>query len=82
VAGALVLTQVGANTDWGNEQSVDPQRLREAVGNHPGLAVLVRPDAGQALDEARVLAGKNGLVCVTGSLYLVGELRQGVVPAG
>lgn len=82
VAGALVLTQVGASTDWGNEQSVDPQRLREAVGTHPGLAVLVRPVAGQALDEARMLAGANGLVCVTGSLYLVGELRQGVLPAG
>lgn len=37
--------------------------------------IVVEPDAAQALEKARALAGPQGLVCVCGSLYLVGEVR-------
>lgn len=35
----------------------------------------VVPDASAALARARILAGMHGLVCVTGSFYLVGDVR-------
>lgn len=39
--------------------------------------VAVKEDVKEALEEARELAGTLGMVCVTGSLYLVGDvLRQ------
>ncbi len=37
--------------------------------------MVVQPDLGIALRNARTLAAPHGLVCVTGSLYLVGEAR-------
>jgi dihydrofolate synthase/folylpolyglutamate synthase len=37
--------------------------------------VLVEPDNRSALECARRLAGPNGVVVVTGSIYLVGSLR-------
>jgi len=44
-----------------------------------GVTVLVEPGAEAALDLARNEAGPKGLVCVTGSLYLVGQLRGRVL---
>ena len=75
VAGALVSTRFGAATDWGAEQSIDPDLLRAQAAGRTAAPLLVEPEAGQALDVARSLAGPRGLVCATGSLYLVGELR-------
>jgi dihydrofolate synthase / folylpolyglutamate synthase len=45
-----------------------------------GLAVLTVPDADAAIDRAIVLAGPEGRVIVTGSLYLVGEALQRFAP--
>lgn len=42
-----------------------------AVGS--GVTVGVAGTVGEALDAARQAAGDDGVVCVTGSLYLVGE---------
>ena len=48
-------------------------------GADPGQgrgAVLVEPDLATALEQARVAAaGEGGVVCVTGSLNLVGQAR-------
>ncbi len=38
-------------------------------------AISVIPVVGEAVQKAGELAGENGLVCVTGSLYVVGEAR-------
>ncbi|MBO8141835.1 MAG: bifunctional folylpolyglutamate synthase/dihydrofolate synthase [Firmicutes bacterium] len=54
--------------------AADPHELaRRASGLVPLSAVEPQPSA--ALAKARDLAGPEGLVCVCGSLYLVGELR-------
>lgn len=74
VAKEIVLTRLTATTDWGAEQSVDPATLANAIGPSP-VPVQVQPGAIRALEVARELAGPHGLVCVTGSLYLVGEVR-------
>lgn len=39
-------------------------------------AVITLPDAHTALDEAIKLGGKDAFICVTGSLFLVGEALQ------
>ena len=44
--------------------------------------VVVKEDVGEALREARKLAGSRGLVCVTGSLYLVGDVLRQVEASG
>jgi folylpolyglutamate synthase/dihydropteroate synthase len=45
-----------------------------------GSHVLVEPDVRRAVERARRLAGVRGLVCVTGSLYMVGQAREMWVP--
>ena len=39
-------------------------------------SIEVIVNSGQALSRAFALAGKNDLICVTGSLYLVGEIKK------
>lgn len=69
LAGSLVLVQAG------HPRAADAARLAELASAYP-LSVLIAPEPGQALDQARDQAGPDGLVLVTGSLYVVGELRR------
>ena len=75
VAGTIILTQISASTDWGREESVDPALLQQTLGAVSEPAIVIQRDLDAALDQAPNIAGPNGLVCVTGSLYLVGQLR-------
>jgi dihydrofolate synthase/folylpolyglutamate synthase len=75
VAGTLILTQISAGTDWGREQSVDPDELQQAAKEVASIPTFVEADLAAALEQARTIAGPRGLVCVTGSLYLVGQVR-------
>jgi dihydrofolate synthase/folylpolyglutamate synthase len=63
LADAIVLTR--PPTDRGQ----DPAAVRAAYADMPGIAVC--PDLGEAIAEAKVLAGPEGTVLVTGSLYTV-----------
>ena len=53
------------------------ERLFAAVRTRVRQAEAV-PDRGQALDRA-LTAGKGRLLCCTGSLYLIGELRERIL---
>ena len=58
-----------------SERAVPPRELRETVlkdADH----VMVVEDPREALREAFRLAGKKDLICVAGSLYLVGEIKK------
>ncbi|MCL4545547.1 MAG: Mur ligase family protein [Chloroflexi bacterium] len=70
----VICTRFKASTDWGVEQSQPPEELAQVVMAFSSQ-VTVEHDARRALDLARESAGADGLVIVTGSLYLVGELR-------
>ena len=52
--------------------AADTSRLMESVGYTPG----VEPDPHKAIERAINLAGSDGMVLVTGSFYLVGDLRS------
>jgi dihydrofolate synthase/folylpolyglutamate synthase len=58
-----------------SDRAVPPAQLAAKVAEH-GIPALVADDVGVALDMARAEAGPGGHVLVTGSLYLVGEIRD------
>jgi dihydrofolate synthase/folylpolyglutamate synthase len=63
------------------KRAATPQALAE-ITSHLNPCVMERDDSRAALEAARELAGPDGLVVVTGSLYLVGEIRQLVLECG
>ncbi|MBX9580918.1 MAG: hypothetical protein K2X87_11470 [Gemmataceae bacterium] len=68
-------------TRYGNNpRAVPPEKLAEVLaGIAPGAGATVHPGAAAAWAEARAAAGPADLVCVTGSVFLAGELRPHVV---
>jgi dihydrofolate synthase / folylpolyglutamate synthase len=76
LAAALVLTQAD------HAKSLDPENLATLVP--PGPQVEIRPTVHAALETARQMAGVDGHLCVTGSLYVVAAAREclGLVTEG
>ena len=75
LAAAVVLTRPQ------QRRAATPQGIAELT-SHLNACVLEREEPGKALELARELAGPDGVVVVTGSLYLVGEIRQLVLGRG
>ena len=63
MADAIVLTRLPA------ERGADPAAILAAYPGVPGISI--RADIAEAIAEARTLAGSDGTVLVTGSLYTV-----------
>lgn len=59
-----------------SERAVTPDELATRVAAVTGLPVRVAGSVEDAVEIARRLAGPEGAVLVTGSLYLVGEVRS------
>lgn len=59
-----------------SERAIPPAELGLRVQELVDVPVLVADQVGHALDMARAEAGSDGAVLVSGSLYLVGEVRQ------
>ncbi|SEL99477.1 dihydrofolate synthase / folylpolyglutamate synthase [Syntrophus gentianae] len=57
------------------ERAVDLDKLIPIARNHGHLAEAIE-DSREALQRALLLAEKNDLICVAGSLYLVGEIKK------
>ena len=69
-------------THFHNPRSCDPHALAEIVCQH-GVAVQIEPDPVVALAQTRCKVQSTDVICVTGSLYLVGEIKarlQGLTP--
>ena len=58
-----------------NPRAADPDYLRELAANHHIRKVDVASTSSEALEKAKEITPADGLVCVTGSLYLVGEIK-------
>jgi len=63
-------------------RAADPADLAARFAGQGGGAAEVAPDAAAALAAAARLAGRDGLVVVCGSLYLVGEVKAGLTAKG
>ncbi|MFC1485412.1 bifunctional folylpolyglutamate synthase/dihydrofolate synthase [Candidatus Latescibacterota bacterium] len=72
VLGKAVSRFVFTRTD--NPRAVDAADLAKRASAK--IPVTVQPNSAAALEEAIALAGSDGVVIVTGSLYLVGELMK------
>jgi len=62
-----------------NPRSVPAEEVAAAAGAIDGRPMAVAADPAQALDLARCLTGPDGLICVTGSLFLAAEARAVVL---
>ncbi len=67
---AVIATRYGRNP-----RAVPAEEVAAAVLAIDGRAVRVEPDPASALAEARRLTPSDGLICVTGSLFLAAEVR-------
>ena len=66
-----------------NPRSATPEEIRNAASRTNSEIIACR-DVEPALERARALAGVDGIVVVTGSIYVVGEAMRalGVAPDG
>ena len=62
-------------TPVNSPRSISPERIAEAATDS-GATAETATDTDEAVDRARILAGVEGMVIVTGSLYVVGEARD------
>ena len=71
-------------TRYGNNpRCVPPEQLAELLrGISPATASSMHPTAAEAWAAARETAGADDLVCITGSVFLVGELRPMILREG
>ncbi|MGH2459876.1 MAG: bifunctional folylpolyglutamate synthase/dihydrofolate synthase [Chloroflexota bacterium] len=71
-----VFTRFDAATDYGRDQSVDPATVLKTFQALDATAeATVEPDPIRAIDDTLERARPDDLICVTGSLYLIGKLR-------
>lgn len=56
-----------------NERACDPSKLKEMIGRKE---VLVKNEISDAIDYAKKVAKKQDLICITGSLFTVGESKD------
>lgn len=62
-----------------NPRSVAPEEIARAIGELDGRVPLVTTDPAEALAVARQRTAPDGLICVTGSLFLAAEARALII---
>jgi dihydrofolate synthase/folylpolyglutamate synthase len=62
-------------TEPRTSRSISASQLAEISGHHARHFKII-PDAEEALDAALAQAAPGDVICITGSLYLVGQLRH------
>lgn len=73
---SVVATSFEAITDFGPGQAVPPPEIARAFAEAGAGDVSIEPDPVQAVQRALARAEPSDVVCVTGSLYLVGRIRH------
>jgi dihydrofolate synthase/folylpolyglutamate synthase len=61
-------------TRYNNSRSVAPQQLGELLARRGQLPFTLCASAGEAYQAASTMAGPDDLICITGSVFLAGEL--------
>jgi dihydrofolate synthase/folylpolyglutamate synthase len=68
--------RIAIATETGSDRSQSADNLAATLAAILDVPAVPEPDPGAALARARELAGPEGAVLVTGSLYLVGAVRS------
>ena len=81
VADILIVTEFKAKTDMSNNASAEALNIKYQTSNikhDKKTQILIEGDSAKALEKAFELAEteKDSIIVVTGSLYLVGEVRS------
>ncbi len=80
VAAHIVLTGFAMHGDFGPGQAIPPEELAALLATlRPRGTSEVIPDALEAVAAARAWANADDCICVTGSLYLVGAVRDALL---
>lgn len=58
-----------------NPRAASPEEIAQAAAR-TGAEVVIEPRVSHALEKAKALAGTDGVVVITGSIYLVGEVMR------
>ncbi len=64
-----------------NRRAADPDMLSVQLGPFDDGAVYLTSQVREAIDKAKMLARENDIICIAGSLYLVGEAREIIQPS-
>lgn len=67
IADSIIVTKSHSN------RACNPTKLKEMIGKKE---VIVKDEISDAIDYAKKIANKNDLICITGSLFTVGEARD------
>ena len=65
----------------GTDRAASPALLRKALGRNGKKAEVIE-DFRKAIDKGLSLTGEEDILCITGSLYTVGEARSYFLPRG
>jgi dihydrofolate synthase/folylpolyglutamate synthase len=80
VSTIVPLSDVIIVTKSGNPRAADPQQLKKIIeGFDVNRTMLVVDSIPHAIDHAKRIAKQKDLICVTGSLFTVGEARRYVL---
>jgi dihydrofolate synthase/folylpolyglutamate synthase len=71
----LPLAETAIFTKARYERSAHPDDLRRLARPHI-QKVYVLPDAASAIEQAKMLAAPDDLICIAGSLYFAGEVKE------
>ena len=75
LADRIILTRPGM------DRAASPALLRKALGRNGKKAEVIE-DFRKAIDKGLSLTGEEDILCITGSLYTVGEARSYFLPRG
>jgi dihydrofolate synthase/folylpolyglutamate synthase len=77
LAAIVPLAEVVIVTKAKVTRAVDPEILKQDILDlDANKTVIVHHSVAEAVDDAKHLARKNDLICVSGSLFTVGEARS------
>lgn len=73
----VVVTEFDVETDYGNKRAQDAEDLARLIhGMAPEMEIKVHRDPYQALKIAEEDSSTEDMICVTGSMFLAGQIRS------
>ncbi|MBC7189020.1 bifunctional folylpolyglutamate synthase/dihydrofolate synthase [Candidatus Aerophobetes bacterium] len=70
VEGKIIITSVKS------PRALSPEEIYAKIKRYLKEEALLEKNSEKALKKAKEIAGKDGVICITGSVYLVGEVLQ------